>query len=86
MGDMARPSLSFHVTPLTLDLQADSLDPPAHKVLRVGAGIAVNDGPYLFATCLVFYIDRRFESSLLQKRLAPSTEPGDSLSCLEAED
>jgi len=65
MGDICSTFLSFHLTPFSLDLLADSPDPSAHDILGVGAGIAVDNGPDLFAACTILDTDRRLESLLL---------------------
>jgi len=65
MGDMCSTFLSFHFTPLSLDLLADSPDPSAHDILGMGTGVAVDNGPDLFVACTVLDTDWRLESLLL---------------------
>tara|TARA_R100000963_G_scaffold34441_1_gene28170 strand:- start:1158 stop:1355 length:198 start_codon:yes stop_codon:yes gene_type:complete len=65
MGDMCSTFLSLHFTPLSLDLLADSPDPSAHDILGMGTGVAVDNGPDLFAVSMVSDTDRRLELLLL---------------------
>jgi len=57
--------LSFCICPAVVDLFRDTVNSPVHDILGVGTGIAVDNGPDLFAACTVLDTDRRLEYLLL---------------------